>query len=115
IITEEARSNDLSIPSSDKQKKKRLFPTLASGSFKKAKADNAKPQSVLDKLGGFLKEDNMAHNLIFKNASSYQSRYHLGRKIMYVPAISAPIERVFSQNGLLMRPHRSKFSQVNIC
>ena len=115
IITEEARSNDSNIPSSDKEKKKGLFPTLASGSFKKAKVSNATPKSVLDELDGFLKEDNMAHNLIFKNASSYQSLCHLARKIMCVPATSAPIERVFSQSGLLMRPHRSKFSQANIC
>ncbi|CAM4961709.1 unnamed protein product [Rotaria socialis] len=115
IITEEARSNDSNIPSSDKEKKKSLFPTLASGSFKKAKVSNATPKSVLDELDGFLKEDNMAHNLIFKNASSYQSLCHLARKIMCVPATSAPIERVFSQSGLLMRPHRSKFSQANIC
>ncbi|CAF4552392.1 unnamed protein product, partial [Rotaria socialis] len=100
IITEEARSNDSNIPSSDKEKKKSLFPTLASGSFKKAKVSNATPKSVLDELDGFLKEDNMAHNLIFKNASSYQSLCHLARKIMCVPATSAPIERVFSQSGL---------------
>jgi hypothetical protein len=57
----------------------------------------------------------MASDYIFKNASLYQSLYHLARKIMCVPATSAPIERVFSQSGLLMRPHRSKFSQANGC
>ncbi|CAF1583799.1 unnamed protein product [Rotaria magnacalcarata] len=115
IITEEARSDDSNIPTSDKEKKKNIFPTLASVSFKKAKVDNATPKSFLDELDGFLKEDNMTHNFIFKNASSYQSLYHLARKIMCAPATSALIERVFSQSGLLMRPHRSKFSQVNIC
>ena len=34
---------------------------------------------------------------------------------MCVPATSAAIERVFSKSGLLMRPHRSSFSQTNIC
>ena len=36
------------------------------------------------------------------------------RKTMCVPATSAPIERVFSQRGPLMRPHRSSFSQGNL-
>ncbi|CAF1046540.1 unnamed protein product [Didymodactylos carnosus] len=30
-------------------------------------------------------------------------------------ATSTPVERVFPQSGLLMRPHRSKFSQANVC
>ncbi|CAF1155514.1 unnamed protein product, partial [Didymodactylos carnosus] len=62
-----------------------------------------RPKSVLDEFYGFLKEENMTSDLIFKRANSYQSLNKLARKIMCVPATSAPVERVFSQSGLLMR------------
>jgi hypothetical protein len=92
-----------------------LFPTLKFGSFKKTKVYNSTPKSVLGELDGILKEERMTSDLIFKKANSYQSLNKLARKIMCVPATSAPTERFFSQSGLLMRPHRSRFSQGNIC
>ncbi|CAF5052176.1 unnamed protein product, partial [Rotaria sp. Silwood1] len=111
IITEENGSNKTTTIFSDKENKKRLFPSLQMGSFKRAKLDNSKPKSVVEELDCLLKEDNMTNNLIFKKVDSYQSLNKLANKIMCVPATPAPIERVFSQSGLLMRPHRSRFSQ----
>ena len=35
---------------------------------------------------------------------------YLFERILAVPAISAPVERVFSKSGLLVRPHRAKMS-----
>lgn len=34
--------------------------------------------------------------------------YKLALKVLSVPATSAPMERVFSQGGLMMRPHRAR-------
>ena len=34
----------------------------------------------------------------------------LAFQVLCVPATSAPVERVFSQSGLLFRPHRAKLS-----
>ena len=63
----------------------------------------------------FLQEENLTSDLIFKKANSYPCLEKLARKIMCVPAISAPVERVFSQSDHLMRPNRSRFTKNNIC
>ena len=115
VISEEASSNKTATPFSDKENKKCLFPALKMGSFKKTNVDNAIPKSALDELDCFLKEENMLSDLIFKKASLYQSLNKLAKKIMCVPGTSAPIERVFSQSGVLMRSHRSRLSQSSIC
>lgn len=39
--------------------------------------------------------------------TSFPCLYKLCNQVFCVPATSAPIERVFSHGGILMRPHRS--------
>ena len=69
VISEEASSNNTNLPFSDKENKKCLFPTLKIGSFKKAKAANSTPNSVSEEMNGFLQEENLTSDLIFKNAN----------------------------------------------
>lgn len=40
----------------------------------------------------------------------YPALYALAQNVLSVPASSAPVERVFSHGGLIMRPHRAKLS-----
>ena len=40
--------------------------------------------------------------------------YKLTMQVLFVPASSAPVERIFSTGGLIMRPHRSQPSSVNL-
>ena len=40
----------------------------------------------------------------------YPSLYSLACNILCVPASSAPVERIFSRGGLIMRPHRARLS-----
>ena len=40
----------------------------------------------------------------------YKGLWPLFARIRCIPATSAPVERVFSQSGILMRPHRAKMS-----
>lgn len=43
-----------------------------------------------------------------KNKDKFPQVHVLVTKMLSVPACSAPIERVFSTGGLIMRPHRSR-------
>lgn len=43
----------------------------------------------------------------FHNKDKYPHLHELALKVLSVPASSAPVERVFSAGGLLMRPHRA--------
>ena len=99
----------------DKENKKCLFPTLQFGSLKKTKIGNSTPKSITEELDSFLQEDDISSDLVFTKSVSYRSLNRLAKKIMCVPATSAPIEPVFSQSGLLMRTNPSSFTENNLC
>ena len=43
----------------------------------------------------------------------YPALYRLAMKTLCVPASSAPVERIFSRGGIIMRPHRARlFSKM---
>ncbi|GAA6090110.1 uncharacterized protein LOC115775858 [Tachysurus ichikawai] len=42
-----------------------------------------------------------------KNHDRYPQLHNLAMKVLSVPASSAPVERVFSRGGIIMRPHRA--------
>jgi len=45
-----------------------------------------------------------------KLSEQYSSLNPLFVTVLCVPASSAPVERVFSKSGLIMRPHRARMS-----
>ena len=45
----------------------------------------------------------------------YDGLYPLMERIYCTPASSAPVERIFSQSGLFMRPHRARMGDKNLC
>lgn len=45
-----------------------------------------------------------------KHAKIFPRLYLVSMKLLAVPATSAPVERVFSHGGLIMRPHRARLS-----
>lgn len=56
----------------------------------------------------FVADDN---NPLYTN-DTYVSLRPLFSRVFCVPATSAPVERVFSQSGLIMRPNRAKMADT---
>lgn len=72
----------------------------------------ATPESQLTKYVAMINQDSFDpddHQNIFLD-KEYSLPRPLFSRFFSVPATSAPVERVFSQGGLLVRPHRAKLS-----
>ena len=63
---------------------------------------------------GQLKHDN--DSLLFwkKNSSEFPALASLAKRILSIPASSASVERVFSQGGIIIRPHRSRMNSKTL-
>lgn len=59
----------------------------------------------------FLKDPSYETNLIFAKKYNFPHLHRLASRVLCVPASSAPVERIFSKSGILMRPHRSRLSK----
>ncbi|CAM4982833.1 unnamed protein product, partial [Rotaria socialis] len=108
----ELSSHDVSIKIRNLSvKRKCLFPYF--GEVKKiSHTDKSK---ILTELDQYLCEENSKENLIFEKKHLYPCLYQLGLKYLSVPATSAPVERIFSQGGFVMRPHRASLTPKNVC
>ncbi|KAL1276730.1 hypothetical protein QQF64_036353, partial [Cirrhinus molitorella] len=49
-----------------------------------------------------------------KNKDRYPQLHALAVKLLSVPASSAPVERIFSRGGLIMRPHRARLGSRTV-
>ena len=92
-------------------KRKCLFPYLKENK----KVLNEDESRILIELDAYLCEESREQNLIFIKKHLYPCLYQLSLKYLSVPATSAPIERVFSQSGFLMRPHRASLTAKSVC
>ena len=63
-------------------------------------------EQIEEELPLFSREALDDSTLIFKKANSYPCLSLLARRILCVPATSAPVEREFSTSGFIIRPHR---------
>ena len=66
---------------------------------------------IEDEISSFEKEPADGSRLIFKKKLIYPHLHRLATRVLCVPATSAPVERVFSSSGIIMRPHRSRLTK----
>ncbi|CAF2128590.1 unnamed protein product [Rotaria magnacalcarata] len=92
-------------------KRKCLFPYLSENK----KVSSEDKSGILMELDAYLCEEDREQNLLFSKKHLYPCLYQFGLKYLTVPATSAPIERVFSQSGFLMRPHHASLTVKNVC
>ena len=59
---------------------------------------------------GQLKHDNNPLRFWRKHSPEFPALAALAKQILSIPASSAPVERVFSQGGIIIRPHRSSMT-----
>ena len=74
---------------------------------------------IVAQLDKFLREEEQQHVLDAaaywrQSSATYPSLGLLAKRVLSVPAISASVERVFSQGGIILRPHRSSTSPLRV-
>ena len=99
-------------------------PRLFAGYRKKSSKNNAEPgSSVKAELKRYIQnaesisdEEAEINCLDFWNmhAKVYPRIFNVAMRVLGVPATSAPVERVFSHGGIIMRPHRARLSATNL-
>ncbi|CAF3674926.1 unnamed protein product, partial [Rotaria socialis] len=92
-------------------KRKSLFPYF--NETKRITSDDK--SKILMELDAYLCEESCEEDLLFSKKHIYPRLYQLALKYLTVPATLAPFERVFSQSGFLMRPHRASLTAKNVC
>ena len=72
----------------------------------------AKNQFVkyLEEVDGYDQTEGSCHVFPFwsDNKKKFLHLSNLAMRVLSIPASSAPVERVFSRGGLIMRPHRAR-------
>ena len=107
--------NDL-LPSiiNENQKRKSLFSYCQAKLQPTKKKRSLLTEEIDEEISTFLKDNRMDTRLLFEKCHQYPHLHRLGMRVMCVPATSASVERVFSQSGILMRPHRSRLSKAMV-
>ncbi|CAF3244182.1 unnamed protein product [Rotaria sp. Silwood2] len=107
--TQEETMDDISVIN---PKRKGLFSYLQTDIKRKKITDPF--QYIRDEISLFMEDIENDNMLVFRKAFVYKTLSQLATKVLCVPATSAPVERVFSQSGFLMRQHRATMSKTTL-
>lgn len=93
-------------------KRKRLFSTFSNeASLATKKTRSSVAEQIQDEISLFMKEPVDDYRRVFKRKEFYQFLHRLDVRVLCVPATSAPVERVFSSSGIIMRPHHGRLTK----
>jgi hypothetical protein len=85
---------------------------ISSGNNNRSQAET--PSAQLTRYLGIISNDRCedfdGEEARLKLFSEYKLLYPLFSRLFCIPATSAPVERIFSHSGIIMRPHRAKLS-----
>ncbi|CAF1080218.1 unnamed protein product [Adineta ricciae] len=109
--TDHCDAEDESLSKLPNFKRKRLFSGYEGQKTPAKKKRSCVSEAIEGEISMFEKEDSGESSLIFKKKTTYPYLQKLATKVFCIPATSAPVERVFSSSGILMRPHRSRLSK----
>lgn len=89
------------------------FPRLLSRYKAHKKHSSGQDSSVRTQISKYfdaIQDSDTDNALVFwdKNQDRFPQLHKLALKVLSVPASSAPVERVFSRGGIIMRPHRAR-------
>ncbi|CAF3300822.1 unnamed protein product [Rotaria socialis] len=102
----------IEIISDSRIKRKGLFSYLENDIKKRKVIDPF--QYIHDEISLFAEDVDNDSLLVFRKSSIYKTLSRLAVKVLCVSATSAPVERVFSQSGFLMRQHRASMSNTTL-
>lgn len=91
-------------------KRKRLFSGFEGQGTPGKKKRSSVVEAIENEIALYEKENGCEFDLVFVRKNVYPYLHRLATRVFCVPATSAPVERVFSSSGILMRPHRSRLS-----
>jgi hypothetical protein len=101
--------------------KKSKLATSVFASYQQAVTDSASAaqivetvESLIDKYIEYISNGRCAWKDV-PQFKYYSNLWPLLEYIFCVPATSAPVERIFSQGGLFVRPHRARLSDRLLC
>jgi len=94
-----------------KKQKVSLFGRYRVTATQSGSSQEKTPAQVLASYTDMISVTDMQLTDIFKN-EQFGCIRPLLQKVLCVPASSAPVERVFSQSGLIMKPNRARMSDA---
>lgn len=84
--------------------------------YRKKRQKREAPETPRQQLSHYLDISDGQNALMFwaMNKNTLPSLYPIAMRVLSVPASSAPVERVFSHGGIIMRPHRANLHETTL-